>query len=92
MTTKHTLTAHCPFGIGETEVKVTYTYTAGRPAQGPSYASGGEPAEPPEVELVEAVLPGCTLNAEHRKLLIEWAEEWLAGEGWDEAVDNAEEA
>lgn len=31
-------------------VRVTGTFQAGRPARGPSYASGGEPAEPDSVE------------------------------------------
>ena len=31
---------------------VEYTYTPGAPEQGPSYASGGQPADPPEVEIV----------------------------------------
>ncbi len=32
------------------ELELGYNYTPGRPEQGPSYASGGEPEEPPEVE------------------------------------------
>jgi len=31
---------------------VEYTYTPGAREQGPSYASGGQPADPPEVEIV----------------------------------------
>lgn len=38
---------------GETEVCVTYTYYPGCPEQGPSYDSGGQPAEAPEVEIIE---------------------------------------
>lgn len=45
MPANHTLTACCPFGFGEIEVKIIYRYTPGRPARGPSYASGGEPAD-----------------------------------------------
>lgn len=33
----------------EIEVEVHYTITPGWPATGPSYASGGEPAEPAEI-------------------------------------------
>lgn len=33
------------------EVLVEYTYIPGTPERGPSYSSGGEPADPPEVEL-----------------------------------------
>ena len=92
MSSKRTLTAYCPFGLGEIEVRVIYTYTAGRPPRGPSYASGGEPADPPEIEFVSVALPGSTLGAAHQQLLDTWAEEWLADEGFDDAVDNAEEA
>jgi hypothetical protein len=92
MTTKYTLTAYCPFGLGEIEVDIVYTYTPGRPARGPSYASGGEPADPPEIEFVSAALPKDKLSDHHQLMLNEWAEEWLADEGFDDAVDNAEGA
>ena len=86
----HTLTAHCPLGLGEIAVEITYRFTAGRPARGPSYASGGEPADPPEVEFISA---STTVNDDLVKLMVsEWAEEWLGDDGFDEAVDNAEEA
>jgi len=91
MSTKHIVTAYCPFGLGEIAVDIVYTYTPGRPARGPSYASGGEPADPPEVEFVSAALPEGTLNPHHQTMLVEWAEEWLAAEGYDTAVTNAEE-
>ncbi len=35
---------------------IEYTITPGCPAQGPSYASGGEPAEPAEIEIREVEL------------------------------------
>tara|TARA_Y100000310_G_scaffold150480_1_gene149916 strand:+ start:2269 stop:2619 length:351 start_codon:yes stop_codon:yes gene_type:complete len=35
------------------EIKIDFTFTAGRPETGPSYASGGEPAEPATVEIME---------------------------------------
>ena len=35
------------------DANVTYNWTPGRPEQGPSYASGGEPAEAPEVEVLD---------------------------------------
>lgn len=54
MTAKYTLTAYCPFGLGEIEVDIVYTYSRGRPARGPSYASGGEPAEPAALECQQA--------------------------------------
>jgi hypothetical protein len=54
MTKHYSLTAYRDAG----DIEVTYTITAGRPAIGPSYASGGEPAEPPEVELIEVKIDG----------------------------------
>ena len=86
----HTLTAYCPLGLGEIAVEITYRYTPGRPARGPSYASGGEPADPPEVEFISA---NSKVSDDFVKLLVaEWAEEWLGDDGFDEAVDNAEGA
>lgn len=87
----HTLIAYCPLGLGEIEVEITYRFTPGRPARGPSYASGGEPADPPEVEFIAA---SSKVSDDFVKLLVaEWAEDWLADDhGRDTAVDNAEEA
>ena len=31
---------------------VEYTYLPGAPEEGPSYASGGQPADPPEIDIV----------------------------------------
>ena len=41
----------------EFEVKMTH---AGAPATGPSYSSGGEPAEPPEFEIENICIAGDT--------------------------------
>lgn len=84
----HTLTAYCPVGLGEIEVEITYRFTPGRPARGPSYASGGEPADPPEVEFISA--RSKVKDDFVKAMLVEWAEEWLASDdGWDKAVDRA---
>lgn len=47
------LTHETTFQIGETSVllKVEFSFTPGSPATGPSYASGGEPACPAEVDI-----------------------------------------
>lgn len=61
----HTMTLYrvAPMSDDDTEREyvVTYTFSPGRPEQGPSYASGGEPAEPPEVELLEIEGEGSAL-------------------------------
>lgn len=35
----------------ELRLEIDYGFTPGRPATGPSYSSGGEPAEGPEVDI-----------------------------------------
>lgn len=74
------------------KVLITYTYTRGCPARGPSYSSGGEPAEPDEVELVSVeLIDGDGLDPT-KKQLEEWAEEWLWAEGYDRSCRNAVES
>lgn len=48
----------------EIEVEVEFSIRIGRPATGPSYACGGEPAEPDEVEVASAteVLTGEAID------------------------------
>lgn len=45
--------ASMDFDIGTQVIAlvVTFHYVRGSPATGPSYASGGEPADPPEVDI-----------------------------------------
>ncbi len=38
------------------EVEIDYTFTPGTPERGPSYASGGEPAEGPEIDVQQVWL------------------------------------
>jgi len=44
----------------ETEIDliITYTCTPAQAARGPSYASGGEPAEPAELEILDVTYEG----------------------------------
>jgi len=37
--------------LGEIDVELSYSFSPGSPARGPSYSSGGEPADTPEVEI-----------------------------------------
>lgn len=69
----------------ETELLIHYTFTPGCPEQGPSYASGGEPAEPPEIELDRVERLDDTPAREFN----DWAAAWLAGAGFDAAVEEA---
>lgn len=40
------------------DVKIEYTYTKGQREQGPTYACAGQPAEPPEIEILTAAIHG----------------------------------
>ena len=59
MTTTHKLIATIPCGdpdLGaEIETEITFTYLKGAPEQGPSYYSGGQPADPDEIEFVSVL-------------------------------------
>lgn len=45
-------------GLESYEIEIMYCVTSwGAPATGPSYASGGDPADPMELELEEAWIP-----------------------------------
>jgi hypothetical protein len=43
--------------------EVTYSWSPGRPARGPSYSSGGEPAEPAEGKLGKITIGGETIDS-----------------------------
>ena len=49
---------------GEEEIEFNGTCIPGYPASGPSYSSGGEPAEPPEVEdlYVGVIIKGTSID------------------------------
>lgn len=76
----------------EIKLEIEYTYSPGLPERGPSYSSGGEPAEPAEVSLVLAKLLDGNGLAPDDAQVQEWADEWLQGDGFDAACQHAEEA
>ena len=70
--------------LGDIDVKITFEVTSwGRPEQGPSYASGGEPAEGPEVDMVHVVMRNAPASGSAPKYIEawdwihEWAGEWV---------------
>jgi hypothetical protein len=98
---KHTITAHMEVNFPGTDptetetanitVEITYTATGGAPEHGPTYDCGGQPAEPVEIELVSAKLidgDGIGLTSEQ---LTDRAESWLENDGYDAAVQAANE-
>lgn len=88
--TKHKVEAAWPIGYDEIRVIITFTFLKGAPEQGPSYASGGQPADPDEIEFVSAKLfDEHTPSPFFRHYLNEWAAAWLADEGEDAARDAA---
>lgn len=94
---KHTITTELEvtvsaYGIDpETfypEVEIEFGYLPGCPETGPSYASGGEPATPDEIE-ARAVK---VINAEGIDMPPSWwlerAQAWLDDKGYDRARDS----
>lgn len=88
---KHKLRAWLPVNCDddEIEVEITFTFLRGAPERGPSYASGGQPADPDEIELVSAVpvRDGKYYSAGTHHLV--WLEDaagyWLDSDGRAEA-------
>ena len=59
-------------GRREVELTVAYSVIAGSPEQGPTYACGGTPADPDEVEIISIHHDGVEIslsNAEEEALL-----------------------
>ena len=83
-----------PYDENETAypvIEIEFDYRKGCPERGPTYASGGEPADPAEVELIGAKLinsDGVTLTPEQ---IEEMAADWLNGVGYDRALDAVDD-
>jgi acetamidase/formamidase len=78
------------FEIAYPTLDIEFSFTPGCPATGPSYSSGGEPADPAEVEIISVKLvnaDGVTLSDDQLK---ELADKWLDGAGYQEACDAAD--
>lgn len=97
--THHKLTAVIPHGdpdLGaEIECEITFAFLKGAPEQGPSYASGGQPADPDEIEVVKVVhlvngkpSPFYGVYADLEQAALEdMASEWLQEDGFAEACE-----
>ena len=68
-------------GPAQVEVTIRYTFTPGDPGRYYGLPENCYPAEPAEVEFDSADPPQFA----------DWAREWLAGEGFDAAVEEATE-
>ena len=71
------------------EIEIVFSYSPGAPEQGPSYASGGQPAEPPEVEFISAkLIEGHGIEPTQAQI-DDWADDWLASDtGYQAAIDE----
>lgn len=98
MTRKHTIIAELEvtisaYGIDPEkfypEVEIEFGYTPGYPETGPTYASGGEPAGPDEIEARSVKV----IKAEGIEMPPDWwldrAQDWLDDSGFDAARDAA---
>ena len=74
-------------GLPECEVRVQFVFHAYQPERGPSYASGGEPAEPASVEFegAQRKIDGKWTDAPEFN---EWAASWLENDGYDIAMEQ----
>ncbi len=71
----------------ETPVMVEYTYLPGAPEQGPSYASGGQPADPPEIDIVNMFDKATGAKIVVTEAEFEKFHEWLLENHIDDGAD-----
>lgn len=74
------------------KVDIEFSFTSGCPATGPSYASGGDPASPAEVEMISATLADGDGLAPTQDQVDDWAKDWLSDAGYHAALDVAADA
>lgn len=79
-------------GEAEVELQVTYSVTRCIPAQGPTYASGGQPAEGGEVELISVTLDGQeeTLTGAEEAAILQACEDRAVDDLSDWEADRAD--
>lgn len=78
--------------VANPTIEITYSYTPGRPAFTPrgEYAPI-DPPEPAEVDLISAKLVDADGLRPQGEDVADWANDWLQGDGYEEACANAEE-
>jgi hypothetical protein len=89
--TTHSTRELCPFALDHIEIEITFNFTQGAPAQGPSYSSGGQPAEPDDIEFVSVIAINNQLDKKMQEMLVEWSIDFLEDEGYDRACELAHE-
>ena len=71
------------------EVEITFGYSPGYPETGPTYASGGEPAAPDEIEAISVRVIKDEGIEMHQTCWLEYAQNWLDDKGYDAARGEA---
>ncbi len=85
MPTRHTLsTSACIDGENDLELVIVYNYTRGYPEQGPTYSCGGEPAQPPDCEVISVTVNGEPAD----DATTDWVQ--CNDRLWQKMVDNVE--
>ena len=84
--------ADSEYEVAHPTLDIQFTYTPGSPARGPSYSSGGEPADPAEVEIISAkIFKPDGLGTPDDATVMDWANGWLDTDaGYNEACNAAE--
>lgn len=77
-------------GLPECEVRVHFVFHPYQREQGPSYASGGQPAEPAFVEFDGAQIKADGQWVKAPEDIGEWAANWLDGDGFDICMEQAD--
>lgn len=70
----------------ERDIEIEYGFTPGAPERGLSYASGGEPAEGPEFDVISASLNLFTRSTISGQLIGRWE---VAPSWFDEIIQEA---
>ncbi len=81
---KHTMTAYAPWGLQPDAIECQITFTYYRGCDAVMYGNP-QPADPASVDF-HAVTCKHPLDAEMQAMLDEWAGEYLAGEGYADAI------
>lgn len=85
MIRNHTITIYIGVGGPDIEIQagIDFTMIPGNPATGPSWDSGGQPADPAEIEIrtIELVVPNYNAFAKNgvRQTITAPCPDWLAG-------------
>lgn len=90
----YSIEAECPVGCDSLPVQITFTHTKGYPEEGPTYWSGGEPAEDDEISMHSwepTTITRGSMPSEIAVMIGDWCEQYLDNEGYERACREARE-